>query len=220
MGTPNVVQLKLPPLPHVPLYTTQDFDSASQLSFSWCIRVNWVYDVHPSVQPLECSFSGNGMRPRQLDVLALVGLMPQGTWQPPGTSGHQEVEVQQPVLPLLSPCVSSSESRCRAVVKSHNGLNVSEIQGVSRNGILWSISSETGLNVALRNQSSPTLWSQEEAWCEGALVLAQGLGMQLWQDPLGGELQITWHTLVATGAVKETVFWMDYSFVLCKHTTK
>lgn len=57
------------------------------------------------------------MRPRQLDVLALVGLMPQGTWQPPGTSGHQEVEVQQPVLPLLSPCVSSSESRCRVVVK-------------------------------------------------------------------------------------------------------
>lgn len=103
---------------------------------------------------------------------------------------------------------------------AHNRLNVSEIQGICRNGILWSISSETGLNVARRNQSSPTPWSQEEAWCEGALVLVQGLGMQLWQDPLGGELQITWHTLVATGAVKETVFWTDYSFVLCKHTTK
>ena len=45
------------------------------------------------------------------------GLMPQGTWQPAGTPGRQEAEEQQPVLPLPSPCVSSSESHRRVVVK-------------------------------------------------------------------------------------------------------
>lgn len=129
--------------------------------------------------------------------------------------------------PTPSPCASTSVLHCRVVAPAHKCLNVSNTQGrehhesTSKNGILCSI-------YLLRNwakfcseksERSHTMEPEEMSFA-GSLGLGQGLGVQLWQDPLEGELQSAWHTLAITGAAKEAPSWMGCSFMPCKHITK
>lgn len=151
-------------------------------------------------------------------------LMLRGAPAAPCTPGRQEVAMGQAGLPL-SPLASTSVPHRRVEAPAHK--LISDTQGcehhesISRNEILCSI-------YLLRNWakfcSEKSEWSHtmepEEVSLAGGLGLGQGLGVQLWQDPLEGEVQSAWHTLAITGAAKEAPFWMGCSFVLCKHITK
>lgn len=71
----------------------------------------------PACPPRGRAPFASGPRPRLLDVTALQCLMPKGAWDPPGTSGRQEVGVWGRVLPLGShvPQLCSSSQLCTSL---------------------------------------------------------------------------------------------------------
>ena len=140
-------------------------------------------------------------------------LMPQGPRPPPAHLGIR----RWPWGRLGSRSLSMCFHLCPAPQGGSTWSQVFKRQQHPRMGTSWEHVKERDLCsiYLLRNwakfcseksEQSHTMEPEEVSFA-GSLRLGQGLGVQLWQDPLEGEVQRAWHTLAITGAAKEALIW-------------